>query len=154
MTIFDRIANLRGRIIKTQDKLKLIEMKAGSPRSSVFSDMPKGVFNVSNPLEQYMIDKEETAEKLKALESDFSKLWTKALCQMDDAGIDEQVKYMMYLRFHCGLQWKKCAATLNAAYPENKWSENKCFRKYREVLYRVRQEKKEAVRQIVHNTQK
>ena len=145
MTIFDRIANLRDRIIKAQNKLAFLEMKADTPRSSVFSDTPKGTYNASNPLEQYMIEKEEADEKLKILKLKFNRLWAKASRQMDAVGIDEQVAEMMYLRFYCGLQWEKCATALNKKYPDSKWNTNKCFRKYRDVLYRLRKEKQETV---------
>lgn len=146
MTIFDRIANLRDRIVKTRDKLEFLEMKADTPRSSVFSDMPKGAYNASNPLEQYMIEKEEAEERLKTLKAKFDRLWEKASHQMDTLGIDEQVKFMMYLRFCRGLKWEKCATALNDKYPTSRWNTNKCFRKYRDVLYRFRKERQEKER--------
>lgn len=138
MTIFDEIAETRGRIKKTQDKIEYLEMKADTPRSSVFSDMPKGGGGAGNPLEQYIVRKEELTEKLTALKARLERLWHKAARQMSDVGVEKQTRRMMYLRFVCGLQWEKCAVLLNEKYPNCKWNVNKCFRKYRDVLYKIR----------------
>ena len=138
MTIFDEIADTRGRIKKVQDKIEYLEMKADTPRSSVFSDMPKGG-GVGNPLEQYIVKKEELTEKLTALKTRLERLWRKAARQMSAVGVERQTRRMMYLRFVCGLQWEKCAVMLNEKYPNCKWNVNKCFRKYRDVLYKIRQ---------------
>lgn len=138
MTIFDEIAITVAKIKKIQDKIKYLEMTADTPRSSVFSDMPKGGGNASNPLEQYMIKKDELNDKLKPLKKRLKRQWAKAAYRMNMVNIDEQTKKMMYLRFCRGMQWDKCAKVLNNDYPDCKWNTNKCFRKYREVLYRLR----------------
>ena len=138
MTIFDEITHLNGKIKRVQDKLELLQMKIDSPRSSVISDMPRGGGGGGNPLEDYIERKEEYEEKLRFLLNRLDKLWADAYYMMDSAKIDSQVQVMMYLRFAKGLKWEKCAETLAEKYPDGKWNENKCFRKYREVLRKIR----------------
>ena len=143
MTILDEIAYTVKKIKKINDKIKYLEMKADAPRSSVFSDMPKGGGVAGNPLEQYIVKKEELAEKLTASNARLERLWRKAARQMSDVGVERQTRKMIYLRFVCGFQWEKCAVMLNDKYPNCKWNVNKCFRKYRDVLYKIRQAERE-----------
>ena len=138
MTIFDKIDTTYEKLSKVKDKIAYIEMKASSPRSSVYSDMPKGGRNAGNPLEEYMIRKEELAEKERALEERLEMQWEQAVHQMNSAKIDKQTKVMMYYRFMKRMQWKKCALALDSRYANCKWNVNKCFRKYREVLCRIK----------------
>ena len=137
MTIFDEIAEVREKINKVQDKIEYLQMQADSPRSSSFSDMPKGSRNVSNPIEQYIIKKEKLEEKRNALNAKFKRLCKISVAQMNEAGINKQAQKMIYLRFACGLPWKECSANLNTLFPDSKWNVNKCFRVYREVLYKI-----------------
>ena len=139
MTIFDEIVDTNNRLKRVQEKLEFIEMEADTPRSTVYSDMPKGGGgNAGNPLEQYMIRKEELLDRYEKLKKRLESQWEKAIFQMNAAGIDEQTRKMMILRFASGMRWEKCAEKMSSLYPENKWNVNKCFRKYREVLCKVR----------------
>ena len=138
MTIFDDIATTVKRIKRVREKLEYIRMEADTPRSSVYSDMPKGGRNVGNPLEQYMIKQEELQERLTRLQARLEKEWMYAARLMNRAGVDKQTRKMMYLRFISGMQWEKCAAELDRLYPGNRWNVNKCFRRYRQVQCAVR----------------
>lgn len=138
MTIFEEIDKTYEKLDKIKGKLEYIEIKASSPRSSVFSDTPKGRGNAGNPLEEYMIKQEELTEKKEALEARLQNQWAQAVHQMDGAKIDKQTKVMMYYRFIKRMQWKKCAQALDRRYENCNWNVNKCFRKYREVLCRIR----------------
>lgn len=138
MTIFEEISFINDKIKKVQDKLEYLQMNIDSPRTSVMSDMPRGGGSVGNPLEQYMEKKEELTEKLAALQERLEAKWKEAVALMDKAGIDKQVQNMMYFRFGYELQWERVAYSLNKKYPNNKWNVNKCFRKYREVLCKIR----------------
>lgn len=145
MTIFDEISFTVSKIKKIQEKIEYLEMQASTPRSSVFSDMPKGGGNASNPLEQYMIKKEKQIERLKPWKKRLNRQWAKAVYQMNSVKIDKQTQKMMYLRYYCGLPWKQCAKELDKEFPNCKWNDNKCFRKLSEVLYRFRQYSRENV---------
>lgn len=138
MTIFEEISCIKEKIRRTQEKIELLEMKIDSPRSCEISDMPRGGGNAGNPLEVYVEKKEELTEKLDALETKLEKLWYEALNLMKAANIDQQVQAMMYFRFIYGLQWERVAYALSKRYAGCKWNVNKCFRKYREVLCRIR----------------
>jgi len=143
MTIFDEISFTVSKIKKIQDKIVFLEMQADTPRSSVFSDMPKSGGGAGNPLEQYMIKKEKQIEKLKPLKKRLNRQWARAVYQMDSTKIDKQTQKMMYLRYYCDLPWKQCAKELDKEFPNCKWNANKCFRRLREVLYRIRQYNRE-----------
>lgn len=146
MTIFDEIANVRKKISRTQDKLESLRTTATTPKTSVYSDMPRGGGNVSNPIELYIIKSEELTEKLEILKLKLHNLWGKAASQMLTVNVDNQAMQMMYFRFYQGFKWNKCATLLDELYPNNNWNANKCFRKYREVLYKLRRlERKEIV---------
>lgn len=142
MTIFDEISFTNDKIKKVQDKLEYLQMNIDSPRTSVMSDMPRGGGSVGNPLELYVVKKEELTDRLRALEAKRERLWEKAIELMDCAGIDKQVQDMMYYRFGYGLQWQRVATALNEKYPDGKWNVNKCFRKYREVLCKIKRVKR------------
>lgn len=138
MTIFEEIANTVAKLNKTKEQLDFLREQADSPRSCVISDMPKGGGNAGNPLEQYIIKKEKLQIKCARLTERLNELWGSAVRQMKDAQIDEPLRVMMYMRFVCGLQWKKCAQEMDKHYPNQKWNVNKCFRKYREILCRIK----------------
>ena len=138
MTVFDEIVFINDKIKKVNDKLEFLQMNIDSPRSSVISDMPRGGGIAGNPLEQYIEKKEELIEKLEALENRVNRKWNEANKLMDCASIDRQTRTMMYLRFMFGMQWKVVAQTMQRKYPQNKWCVNKCFRKYRDVLCKIR----------------
>lgn len=138
MTIFDEIAITYTKVKRVEEKLEYIRYQASTPKSSILSDMPKGGGTVGNPLEEYLIKQEELVEKHKYLEDKLERQWARAVHQMNIAKIDKQSKTMMYYRFKCNMQWKKCAAELDRKYPNCKWNVNKCFRKYRDVLCRIR----------------
>ena len=138
MTIFDEIDSVNKKLNKIKEKIWFLQIEAESPRTSIISDMPKGSGGTSNLLENYIIKKEKYVAKRDTLELRLDNLWQRAFHQMSEVGVDEQVQKMMYLRFGRCLQWEKCANELVKLYPESKWNVNKCFRKYRDVLYRLR----------------
>ena len=149
MCVFDEILQVKEKFNFVQDKIEYLQIKADSPRSSIISDMPKGGRHDGNPLEEYIVRKEELSEKLARYKAMLDELWEEAFYQMKLAEIDEQLKAMMILRFSYGLKWEKCATTLNKKFPDGKWTTGKCFRKYREVLRRI--EAVERKSKYVHN---
>ena len=142
MTVFDEISRTCDKLKKVQDDIEYIQYLASTPRSCELSDMPKGGGNAGNPLEQYMIKREKLEYRCKMLTERLEMQWKRAIYQMNAAGLDEQCQKMMYYRFRCNLPWKKCASKLDKKYPNCKWNPNKCFRKYREVLYKIRNAQK------------
>jgi hypothetical protein len=138
MTILDEIAYTYKRLKRAKERLQDFEMAQDTPRSSVFSDTPKGAWNVSNPLEDNYIRKEELINKCKEIEARLEKQWHKAVAQMTAAQINEQVREMLFLRFVRGWQWEKCATKLNEDYPNRHWNTNKCFREYRNAVIKLR----------------
>lgn len=139
MTIFDDISDIFQQIEDIEEKLIVLEWQACTPKSGAITGMPKDGSGAGNPIELYLERKEKLEKKSKALKTRFNRLWNKAVHQMTVASIDAQTQKMMFYRFYKGLQWKACAAKLDKKYPNCKWNENKCFRKYREVLYKVSQ---------------
>lgn len=138
MTVFDRIQSTYKRLKREEEKLSTLQIKAGVPRTSVFSDMPKGGGSTINAFDQYLIDQEELEKKIRVLKGRMNRQWEKALKQMQYSNIDEQSQKMMYYRFVKGMQWEKCATQLAKDFPDCKWNVGKCFRRYREVLYKIR----------------
>ena len=139
MTIFDKISNTRQRIERIEEKIIVLEMQATTPKSGEITGMPRGGGSPINPLDQYLERKERFEKQLKEAVRLLELQWKRADLEMNKAGVDEQTQKMMYYRFYKGMSWRKCAAKLNNLYPECKWNENKCFRKYREVLSKTRQ---------------
>ena len=142
MTIFEKISDARDRIENLREKLFCLEVQSVTPKTSEITGMPKDFGNASNPLEQYLIRKEELERKLGVQVVLFEKSWKYAVRRMNAAKIEDQKQQMMYLRFYIGLKWKDCNAQLQKRYPDDNWNINKCFRVYREVLYRIRRENK------------
>lgn len=137
MTIFDKIADTYQQIQSLYNKLFFLEVQATTPKSGEITGMPKEGGSTTNPIERYIIRKEEIQAKIHAKENTLKELWKCALDLMKQAGVDGQTIKMMYMRFCRGMLWKECAAKMNKLFPNCTWNENKCFRKYREVLTKV-----------------
>ena len=137
MTIFEKISDTRQQIEEIKEKIMLSEVQACSPKSGKITGMPQGGGDVVNPIDKHLERKERLEGRLRVLEDKLSQQWEQALHLMKKARIDEQTQKMMYYRFYWGIQWKKCAEKLDKKYPDCKWNENKCFRKYREVLTKI-----------------
>lgn len=136
--IFEKISNTHSNIIDIKEKIYVLEMQAYTPKSGKITGMPRDGGNASNPVETYLEKKEKLEEKLNFLKARLRSQWKQAVRLMKLANIDEQARYMMYLRFHEGLPWKQCNIRLQEKYPNGKWNENKLFREYRNVLIKVR----------------
>lgn len=139
--IFDKITNTYQRIEEIKEKIIVMELQVSTPKSGEITGMPKDGSNAGNPIEMYLERKEKLEEKLNVLNDRFKKQWKQAVHLMKLANINEQTRYMMYLRFYKGLPWKKCNSRLEEKYPDGKWNENKCFREYRNTLIKVRRVK-------------
>lgn len=140
MTIFDKITSTHQRIERVCEKLLYLELKSGTPRSGEITGMPRDSGGgASNPFDSYLERKEKLEAEIATLNERLDYLWKQANSLMSKANIDAQTKKMMFLRFCKGMQWKKCARSLDEQFPNCKWNENKCFRKYREVLWKIRQ---------------
>ena len=142
--VFEKLSNIHQEIEEVKEKIAILEMQACSPKSGEITGMPRGGGDASNPIELYLERKERLEEKLEALTARFKSQWKQAVRLMKLANINEQTRYMMYLRFYEGLPWKKCNKALQKKYPNGKWNENKCFREYRSVLICVRKAKRES----------
>lgn len=138
MTILDEIAYTYQRLKRARERLADFEASQDTPRSSVFSDTPKGAWNVSNPLEESYIRKEELINKCKEIEARLEAQWHKAVLQMNAAHINKQVQKMFFLRFCCAMKWEKCAQALDKEFPNCHWNANKCFREYRNAVIKLR----------------
>lgn len=139
MTIFDKITSAHQRIDRVREKLLYLELKSGTPRSGEITGMPRDSGGASNPFDSYLERKEKLEAEIETLNERLDYLWKQANSLMCKAKIDAQTKKMMFFRFYKAMQWKKCARSLDEQFPNCKWNENKCFRKYREVLWKIRQ---------------
>lgn len=138
MTILDEIASTYKRLKRARERLEYLEMAQDTPRSSVFSDMPKGAWNVSNPLEDNYIRKEELIDQCKEIEARLEDQWQRAVKQMNAAHISKEVQKMIYLRFCCALKWETCAKEMDKEFPNRHWNTNRCFREYRNAVIKLR----------------
>ena len=143
--IFEKISNTNSRIEELNEKIYVLEMQACTPKSGAITGMPKSGSGAINPIEACLEKKEKLEEKLNILKTQLKSQWKQAVELMKLANINEQARYMMYLRFYEGLPWKQCNARLQEKYPQGKWNENKLFREYRNVLIKVRRAKRQSI---------
>lgn len=136
--IFDRISNTHQRIERIREKIFVLETQVCTPKSGEITGMPKDGSGAGNSIELYLERKEKLEAQLNALNERFQNLWEKTVRLMKAANIDSQTRALMYLRFIKHLQWEKCNLEMQKKYPDSNWNINKCFRKYREVRYKIR----------------
>lgn len=109
---------------------RIVEIKAVvfSPKNQIITGMPHGGSG-ENAIEKYLIKLERLEERKKALYKELSDTWKAAEEKMPN--LEEQERYLLYIRFTRGLPWKKCAVEMNKLY--GNWNINRVFRTYRKT---------------------
>ena len=128
---------IRRKIEKIDDKILTLKEKSLSPKNQIITGMPRGGgFNGGN-LDDYLIKVEQMKAEKNTLQKSLDKLWEQRQQELSQADIDTTNILMLKRRFYFGYSWRKCAARMAMDYPSKKWNENKCFRVYRNVLYKL-----------------
>lgn len=128
MQQLNQCMELRKRINKINEKIIELNSMITSPKNQVISDMPRGG-GKKNSIEEYLI-KYEKLENLKTkLQNELEEQWQ----SIDMNGLSEAQYKLLYLRFFCGLEWKKCSRIMCETVGK-KFNENRCFREYRSAL--------------------
>lgn len=123
---------------------RLIELKQMTqPKAQKIYDMPRGGGERKNAIEEYIIKSERLKRKLVQKRKTFFEKWCEFCDLAKDSGVTEAQKEMIYYRFHEALPWKLCVSRMERQYPEATWNEQKLFRMYRKVLYKIDRKNKE-----------
>lgn len=137
MNVFDEIAFANKRIKDLEEKMWFLEVQTLTPRTTTYSDMPKGRGKSSNPIEEYAIKHEYFSEKLEKMKQNRDKKWNEAKKQMMKAEIDTQAIDLMRYRYLKGVKWSFCTILMNRRYPDGNWNENKCFKEHKKILQKI-----------------
>lgn len=136
MRELDEILRLRRDIVSID--VRLFELKQMTqPRAQVISDMPRGGGERKNTIEEYIVKSEELQGKRIKLQKRIEKKWRGVVRMCKEAEITEAQQAMLELRFYYGLPWKQCMVRMQTLYPDGTWNEQKLFRMYRKILYKI-----------------
>lgn len=128
---------IRRKIDEIDDKLLTLKEKSLSPKNQIITGMPRGGgFDGSN-MDNYLIKVEQIKAEKDVLQKRLDTLWDKTTEKLFRNDIDTTYILMLKIRFYFGYSWRKCAARMAIENPKDKWNENKCFRVYRSVLYKM-----------------
>ena len=137
MRELDECLRITRMIAETKEKIEELEMAVMSPRSQAISDMPKGGGGTINAIESYILKKEKLEGQIDSLQEERAVEWCKVCGYLEMFNQKKTTKTMLWLRFCKGYSWNKCVSKLSEAYPDERWSANKCFRIYRDFLHKV-----------------
>lgn len=135
----DRLLNINRKIELLCEKIEACEAKNTAPKNQLLSDMPKGKSRTSNEVEDYLIHKEQLCAELDELIESRTINWYAFLNQAAEAHLDARERELLKARFVDGRKWSNCAILMKAVHPLEGWNENKVFRTYRSILYKIEQ---------------
>lgn len=116
------------------EQIEELEARIMSPKSQKITGMPRGGGVMGGLNEEYIIRKEKLEQKRQRLIQRHLKLWKNANNRMIEAGVKDDERFLMWLRFHQGFSWRKCCNIMQKNYPNDNWNTNKVFRVYRNIL--------------------
>lgn len=136
MKQLDEILRLRREIDELRERIS--ELKAMTqPKAQVISDMPRGGGERKNTIEEYVIKSEKLREKLACKLVEFDEKWDGISRTFIKANLTVAQCTMMEARFRKAMPWRLCVKHMCNVYPSSKWNEQKLFRMYRNVLYKI-----------------
>ena len=136
MRQLDKILDLRRDIYSIEERL--VELRQiTQPKAQVISDMPRGGGERKNLIEEYVIKAEKLERKLRRKRAELDNRWSEVVCVFNEAGVTQAQQTMMKERFYNAKPWKVCVKSMQKVYPDSKWNEQKLFRMYRDVLYKI-----------------
>lgn len=136
MKEFDTVLRLRRDIEELEERIRDLLIMT-QPRAQTISDMPRGGGEQKNTIEEYVVKSEELNGKLNKLKKRIDRKWLEAIDVMKRCEITDAQRMMLELRFYQGMPWKKVTQAMQECYPETTWNENKVFRLYRKILYKI-----------------
>lgn len=135
----DRLLDINRKIEQLCEKIEVCEEKNTAPKNQLLSDMPKGKSRTSNEVEDYVIHKEQLCDELDRLIESKTINWYAFLNQTQEAHLNKRERELLKARFVDGKKWSVCAIQMKAKYPLEGWNENKVFRTYRSILYKIKE---------------
>ena len=133
MNMFDECLNLSRKIDNVYEKMYTLKVKATSPKNQIITDMPKGS-GQGDMIERYLIELERLENKLKKLTQKRNTIWKQINEMFSD---NKETVEMLKWRFFCAYSWKECEEIMKCKYPNSNWNINKCFRVYRNAVYKL-----------------
>lgn len=137
MRDLDKLLDINREINRICEKIEVCEAKNTAPKNQLLSDMPK-CGRTSSEVEDYVIHKEQLCAKLDELTASLKINWYAFLNQAQEAHLTKQERELLKARFLDGKKWSVCAMQMKAIYPFDGWDENKVFRTYRSILYKIK----------------
>ena len=136
MKQLDYILDLRRDILSIEERI--VELRQiTQPKAQVLSDMPRGGGERKNLIEEYVIKSEKLNKKLARKKALLDSKWEELIRLFDLAGVSQAQRDMMTARFYYAKPWKACVKHMRKKYPDAQWNEQKCFRVYRKILYKI-----------------
>ena len=149
MKQLDIIFNLRRDIDNIEERL--VELRQMTqPKSQVISDMPRGGGERRNAIEEYLIKSEKLAKQLDYKRRKLEDHWEEACILFREAKVTVAQCEMLKERFYHAKPWKACLKRMSEVYPDSKWNEQKLFRMYRDVIYKINKVKKSNIVNIAN----
>lgn len=148
MRELDEILKLRRDIENIDERLWEVRQMT-QPKAQTISDMPRGGER-KNAIEEYIVKSEELRSKRKKIQKRLDKKWRYIEFICAESEITEVQLTMLKLRFYYGNPWKRCVTEMQKLYTDTTWNEQKLFRKYRKILYKIDRRKSKNIVKNVH----
>lgn len=126
---------LHDKIRDENDRLEEIKSSIKYPKGQGFSDNPR-VSSGSNPIENYLVLKENCEEKIARLETKLADAWKTILIALKKANVGNEAIHLFFLRYNCGFQWGDCAIEMKRIFGD-KWNVNRVFRIHRQTVEKL-----------------
>lgn len=135
MKQLDEIIELRRDINSIVERLSELKQMT-QPRVQTISDMPRGG-DKKNVIEEYIVKSERLQKKLDKKSRELESKWGELKILFCKAKLTDAQQNMIRARFYYAKSWKECTGVMESLYPSAKWSEQKLFRIYRNVLSKL-----------------
>lgn len=140
MNEFEECRHLVERIQRKYEKIEYIREKLYAPKAQIITGMPRGGAS-DNSIEKYLSDIEEEEAKIKSLKQILSEKWFDIVERLYRENVKDENILLMQERFLNCRPWVKCAEYMQQQFPQSKWNVNKCFRVYRDNIYKLNKKK-------------
>lgn len=127
------MCDIHKQIREVDEDIAAIREQIESPKSQVYSDMPKGEA-FGNAIENALIKIEKLERKREFLCTRLVSEWLKCERLFNSCNISEQQIKLMEYRYLQGLSWNNCVRLIAAKYPHELWNANKAYRIHKRVI--------------------
>lgn len=135
MIELDECLRAKRKIAEIEEKIEALKAVILAPKNQVITGMPRGGNSLDNSIDRYMVRLEVLESQKKRMVDYHLKNWVAFVEKAEQAGISDQEKHLMFLRFGYGYPWSKCLDVMQSLYGD--WNINKVFRVYRRILKMV-----------------